>query len=270
MPELPEVETIKNCLLPQVRGRCFTGVTLLWPGLVRQPSPEEFCNRLSGQQIEDIQRRGKYLIFRLSQGDRLVLHLKMTGVLLLQPSSAPAQPHTRAVFHLGKEANIHFWDQRKFGAAWLVGDELTVVGNLGPEPLDERFTPEVLGKILSRHNMPLKALLLEQNIIAGIGNMYADEALFAARISPLKSGHDLTEEETKRLHQAIREVLSAAIQHSGASVDTYKQPDGELGTAHLFFQVAHRRGERCRNCHAAIQRTTVRGRGTYFCPVCQR
>ena len=270
MPELPEVETIKNCLLPQVVGRRFTGVTLLWPRLVREPSPEEFCHRIAGQTIKDIRRRGKYLLFHLSGGERLILHLKMTGVLLLQLSSVPVEPHTRAVLHLDNGTDLSFCDQRKFGAVWLVKDERVVIGKLGPEPLDNNFTPDVLGKMLQRHATPIKALLFDQNIIAGIGNMYADEALFAAGISPLKRAKDLSAEESKRLHQAIRQVLTAAIGHGGASVNTYQQPNGQRGLAHFFFQVAHRRGERCYTCHTAIERITIRGRGTYFCPNCQK
>lgn len=270
MPELPEVETIKNCLLPQVAGRRFTDVTLLWPRLVRAPSPEEFRQRLAGQTIKDVSRRGKYLLFHLSEGEKLILHLKMTGVLLLQPSSASVEPHTRAMLHLDNGADLRFCDQRKFGAIWLVRDEMTVLGKLGVEPLSDNFTPEALGKLLQRHAMPIKALLFDQNIIAGIGNMYADEALFAAGISPLRRAKDLSAEEAKRLHQAIQQVLTAAIGHGGASVNTYQQPDGQRGLAHFFFKVAHRRGDRCYVCHTPIDRITVRGRGTYFCPGCQK
>jgi formamidopyrimidine-DNA glycosylase len=270
MPELPEVETIKNCLLPQVVGRRFTDVTLLWPRLVRQPSLLEFRQRLVGQTIKDVSRRGKYLIFSLLGGERLILHLKMTGVLLLQPSSTPVEPRTRAVLHLDNGTDLRFRDQRKFGAMWLVGDEMAVLGKLGVEPLSDDFTPEMLGKLLQRHAMPIKALLFDQNIIAGIGNMYADEALFAARISPLRIARDLSAEETKRLQHAIRQVLTAAIGHGGASVNTYQQPDGQPGTAHFFFKVAHRRGERCYICNTPIGRITIRGRGTYFCPNCQK
>jgi formamidopyrimidine-DNA glycosylase len=269
MPELPEVETIKNCLRPQVVGRRLTGATLHWPRVVRQPSPEEFCRRLAGQTIEDVGRRGKYLIFHLTGRERLIVHLKMTGVLLIQPSTAPLDPHTRAILHLDDGADIRFCDQRKFGAMWLVENELAVVGKLGPEPLEDAFTPEILAAILKRHSIPVKALLFDQNMIAGIGNMYADEALFAARISPLKPAAEISKNETKRLHRAIRDVLTAAIGHGGASVNTYQQPNGERGLAHFFFQVAHRRGERCYVCGTPIERVVVRARGTYFCPRCQ-
>ena len=269
MPELPEVETIKNYLLPRVVGRRFTGITLLWLGMVRKLPPEEFCRRLVGRTVEDIRRRGKYLLFSLSSGEILILHLKMSGFLLLRPSPAKPEPYTRALFHLDNGAELRFCDQRRFGTIWLVKDEAEIVGKLGPEPLDPGFTPEVLGRLLRQHSMVIKALLFDQNIIAGIGNMYADEALFAAQIHPLRKARDLSWEEVKRLHEAIRRVLKAAIEQSGASVDTYQRPDGELGTAHFLFKVAHRDHELCYDCGTPIERILVRGRGTYFCPKCQ-
>ena len=270
MPELPEVETIKNYLLPRLVGHSFAGVRLFDNKILRQPSPEDFRHRLVGQTIKDIRRRGKYLIFHLSEHEKLILHLKMTGFLLLRHSSAAPEPYTRAVFHLDNDTNLYFCDQRKFGTMWLVKDEAEVVGRLGPESLDHSLTCEALSRLLSRHNVPIKVLLCDQNIIAGIGNMYADEALFAARIHPLRKARELSQQEVERLHEAIRQVLTAAIGHGGASVDTYRHPDGELGDAHFFFQVAHRGGEPCYNCNTLIERISLRGRGTYFCPKCQR
>lgn len=269
MPELPEVETIKNYLLPRVVGHRFAEVTLIWSRAVHQPSPEEFCRRVIGQTIKDIRRRGKYLLLCLDR-ETLILHLKMTGVLLLQFSCAELNPYTRAVFRLDNDTKLCLCDQRKFGAMWLVKDEREVVGKLGPEPLDHSFTPEALSAILSRHSMPVKALLCDQNLIAGIGNMYADEALFAARTHPLKKAKDIPRKEAARLHRAIRRVLTAAIGYGGASVDTYQHPNGEPGSAQFFFQVAHRRGELCPSCGTLIERIRIRGRGTYFCPMCQK
>jgi len=269
MPELPEVETIKNCLQSRIAGRRFTGVNLIWPGMVRKPSPEEFCRRLSKQTIKDIGRRGKYLLFHLDR-KTLIIHLKMTGVLLLQPSPTELHRHTRVVFYLDNDTEIHFLDQRKFGAVWLVEDEREVVDKLGPEPLTCDFTPEALSAVLSRHSIPVKALLCDQNLIAGVGNMYADEALFAARIDPEKKATALSAEEVKRLHKAILQVLTAGIGNDGASVNTYQLPDGRRGTAHQAFCVAHRYGEQCPECGATIERVRVRGRGTYFCPRCQK
>ncbi|MFC1939450.1 bifunctional DNA-formamidopyrimidine glycosylase/DNA-(apurinic or apyrimidinic site) lyase [Chloroflexota bacterium] len=269
MPELPEVETVKNELLPYVLGHRITGVTLIWEGIVRQPSAEEFCSRVIGQEIIGITRRGKYLIAGLSGGEVLIIHLKMTGSLLVSRDSSEPPRYTRAIIHLDKDTNIFFRDPRKFGVLRLVKDENSVVGKLGPEPLEADFTPEVLARCLAGRTAPMKALLCEQSIIAGIGSMYADEALFAIGIHPLRSGGSLSRQEIERLHSAIRQILWAAIGNKGASVDTYFRPDGTKGIAHFEFKVAHRGGKPCYNCGTPIQRIPIRNRGSYFCPRCQ-
>ena len=270
MPELPEVETIRNELLPHIVGRQVTGVTLFWEGIVRQPSVKEFCSRLIGQRLTGLARRGKYLIFSLSGGEVLIIHLRMTGSLLLKPASAEADKFVRAILHLDKETELHFRDPRKLGVMWLVEDVDSVVGKLGPEPLEAGFTPQVLAQCFTNRTAPLKDLLSDQTFIAGVGNMYADEALFAARIHPLRRGGSLSSEEIKHLHQAIQHVLWSAIGNKGASTDTYFRPDGTRGTAHFQFQVAHRLGGKlCSVCGAIIERIVVRNRGTYFCPKCQ-
>lgn len=270
MPELPEVETIKNELAPYVTGRTITGVTLLWEGVVREPSPREFQTGIKGKTIARLVRRGKYLIFNLDGGAVLVIHLRMSGSLLLNPSSAELERFVRAIFDLDNGARLYFRDPRKFGRMWLVKDVNKIVGGLGPEPLEPDFTPEVLAKLLAKRTAPIKALLCDQALIAGIGNMYADEALFAAGIHPLRVGGSLTREEIERLYRAIREVLAAAIGNKGASIVNYYRPGGELGIAHFQFRVAHRRGELCPVCGTPVQRIVVRNRGTYFCPRCQR
>lgn len=270
MPELPEVETIKNCLVPQVIGRRFLKVNLIWPGQVRRPSPEEFRRDIVGQTMEGLRRRGKYLIFDLSGGLKLILHLKMTGCLMVSSWDAEPCPHTRAILFLDNATSIHFIDQRKFGGMWLLKDEREVIGRLGIEPLDRDFGAEALRELLVRHDVPVKPLLCDQTVIAGIGNMYADEALFEAGINPLRSTRKLKARECERLYNAISHVLIEGIARCGASVNTYRQPDGEPGFAHLFFKVAHRRGERCYRCETPIKRIALRGRGTYFCPTCQK
>jgi formamidopyrimidine-DNA glycosylase len=270
MPELPEVETIKRELAPKIIGRSFTEVELFWQKAVREPSPEEFCKRIAGKRIEGIHRRGKYLILQLSGGKELIIHLKMTGVLLLTPTSQRLQKHTTAIFKLDEGIRLHFLDQRKFGAMWIVDNEDKVIGKLGPEPLGASFTPAVLRQLASKRHLPIKALLCDQHTIAGIGNMYADEALFAARIHPLKAANSLSDTEIGHLHSWIIEVLERGIKHKGASVSTYLRPDGKTGNAHSQFQVAHRRGEKCLFCGSPLSRITIRGRGTYFCPSCQR
>jgi formamidopyrimidine-DNA glycosylase len=162
-----------------------------------------------------------------------------------------------------------FSDRRRLGLIWLVDDANAVIGKLGPEPFDESFTPGILGQRLSRHHIPVKAALLDQSIVAGIGNMYADEALFAARIHPLRKADALSPKEVQTLYHCIRRVLQAAIGSKGASVDTYVRPEGELGTAHSDFKVAHKGGEPCPVCGCPIERALVQNRGTYFCPRCQ-
>ncbi|MFC1984650.1 bifunctional DNA-formamidopyrimidine glycosylase/DNA-(apurinic or apyrimidinic site) lyase [Chloroflexota bacterium] len=259
MPELPEVETVKNELLPHIVGRRITGVTLFWEGIVHRPSVKEFCSRLIGQRFTGLARRGKYLLFSLTSDEVLIIHLRMTGSLLIGLDSSEPPKYTRAIIHLDKNFNIFFRDPRKFGVMRLVGEAISVVGKLGPEPLETNFTPQILANGLVNRTAPIKALLCDQAVIAGIGNMYADEALFAAKIHPLRSGGSLSSAEIECLHRAIQQVLWSAIGNKGASVDTYFE-----------FQVAHRLGgESCSICGTPIKRITIRNRGTYFCPKCQ-
>jgi formamidopyrimidine-DNA glycosylase len=267
MPELPEVETIKNELAPWVVGQSFTRVTILDAKLLCGCSAKEVRRGLVGQKVESLERRGKYLIFHLSNGRSLIIHLRMTGSLLLDPEEDTRYP--RAVFQLSNGRRFVFSDRRRLGKMWLVDDAHTVVCKLGPEPLDKSFTPRVLRQRLSRHHVPIKAALLDQGIVAGIGNMYADEALFAARIHPLRKFDELSPKDVRTLHNNIRRILQAAIGSKGASVDTYVRPEGELGTAHFDFKVAHKGGEPCPVCGGTIERVVVQNRGTYFCPRCQ-
>jgi len=266
MPELPEVETIKNELSPWVVGQSFTEVAVFDTALVPGSSAEEFRHKLIGQTIQGLERRGKYLIFNLAN-QALIMHFRMTGVLLLNPKGFDR--YARVAFRFSNGARLVFSDLRRFGVMRLVENVDTVVGKLGPEPLSESFTPEVLAKQLKNRHLPIKAALIDQNLIAGIGNMYADEALFAARIHPLRKAGALSAHEIQSLYRSIREVLCSAIGNKGASVDTYVRPGGQIGTAHFHFQVAHRGGELCPVCHTPIERILVRNRGTYFCPNCQ-
>jgi formamidopyrimidine-DNA glycosylase len=269
MPELPEVETIKNELTPHVVGRCIKGVTLYWEGMVAEPSPQEFVARIKGQCVSRIARRGKYLIFSLSGGQLMIIHLKMSGALLLGPDSSQTPNYTRAVIHLDDGNHIFFRDPRKFGRMRLAGEGDTTIGALGPEPLEDSFILPVLQECLSKRRGPIKAVLLDQAVIAGIGNMYADEALFDAGIHPFRSANSLSEVEIKRLYYSIRRILTDAIGAKGASVNTYLRPGGQKGKAHFEFKVAHKRGEKCSVCEEWLQRLVVRGRSSYFCPRCQ-
>ena len=269
MPELPEVETIKRDLVPTIVGRRFLDVILNWPKMVLNPSPEAFSRRLVGQCIEGLDRRGKYLILRLASGEALILHFRMSGSLLFAPQDEP-NAYCRAVFILDDGVRLCFRDQRKLGKMWLVDDESVVVGGLGPEPLGPDFTPDVLAQRLANRSAPIKALLCDQGLLAGVGNMYADEALFAAGIHPLREAKSLSAEEIARLHSALRRVLSEAIGSHGATVSDYWRPDGEAGTAQFVFKVAHRGGQPCPVCATPIERIPIRGRGSCFCPNCQK
>ncbi len=269
MPELPEVETIRSELAPHLIGRRITGVNLTWEGSVKQPSPQDFRRRLTGQEITALGRRGKYLVFSLSGGDSLAIHLRMTGILLLKPPEAQPERYTRAVFQLDDGSQLFFNDMRKLGMLRLAEDAEGITGGLGPEPLEEDFTTQSLAGLLKGRKAPIKALLLDQHLLAGVGNMYADEALFSAGIHPLRAGGNLNKGEIERLHRAVREVLRKAIANKGASIDSYLRPDGTPGTAHDEFRVAHKRNQPCPRCSTTIQRISIRNRGSYHCPKCQ-
>jgi len=267
MPELPEVETIRNELSPWVAGQSFTQVGIFDAQLVAETSAEGLRHELVGQTIRSLERRGKYLIFNLSGGQCLIVHLRMTGSLLLNPDGIDR--YARAAFCFSNGTWLVFRDQRRLGLIRLVENAETVVGKLGPEPLAESFTAGVLAGLLIKHHIPIKAALLDQNIIAGIGNMYADEALFGARIHPLRQADALSLQEIQALHHSIRNVLWSAIGSKGASVDTYVRPEGQLGVAQFGFKVAHRNGQPCSVCGTPIKRISLRNRGAYFCPNCQ-
>jgi formamidopyrimidine-DNA glycosylase len=247
-------------------GHKIESVELLWDGMVKQPSPEEFCKKVTGRTVTSITRRGKYLFLHLDKNGILMMHMKMTGSLLINPENSR---FTRAVLHLDNGTAIHFSDARKFGKMWLEKDASAVLDKLGPEPIDNDFTVKTLAEILKKRTAPVKAVILDQAIIAGVGNMYADEALYDARIHPAKEAAKLTPAEIKRLHASIIKVLLKGIEKKGASVRDYVRPDGEPGTAHDDFVVAHGAGKKCPVCGGEIQRIVVRGRGTYFCPKCQ-
>ena len=209
MPELPEVETTINDLKPFVTGKRIDKVAVLSEKTVAQPSVEEFRQGLSGRKIMALKRRGKHLIFELDNGRFLIVHLRMTGSLLLKPAAAEPEKYVRLVFYLNDGTAVHFRDVRRFGRMWLVKDANSVTGKLGPEPLEAEFTPRVLAQILDNRKTDIKSLLLDQTLIAGIGNMYADEALYYARLHPLRAANSLTRSEIEKLHGAIQKVLKA-------------------------------------------------------------
>jgi formamidopyrimidine-DNA glycosylase len=271
MPELPEVETIANGLRGPLIGRTFTGVLVGWENIVARPAVPEFQQRIRGRQILDIRRRGKYLIFDLSGGGSLLIHLKMTGQLVVRPGDVPPDKYGHTVFDLDDGRQLRFLDMRKFGRVYLVADEKEVVEDLGPEPLADDFTLSEFSALIGKRRGALKPLLLNQQFIAGIGNIYADEALFAAGIHPQRKADTLTDDEIERLYQAIRQVLRQALADQGTTFDgVYRKVDGGEGEHQENLRVFRRKGQPCPRCGRAIERIVVGGRGTHLCLRCQK
>ena len=271
MPELPEVETIVNDLAPQAEGRGFQEVLVQWPGAVGKQAPEELAAGLAGQRVLRVSRRGKYILFRLSSGQTLIFHLGMTGRLCVPGPDEPPDPYCRATFHLDEGRELRFGDVRKFGRIWLVDDAACVVGTLGPDALDPCLGPEGLIERLERRpGARIKALLLDQAFLAGLGNIYADEALYEARIHPARRAATLPEDRVRELHEAIRVVLQRSIRNRGTSFSDYRDGLGRKGNNQEALLVFRRAGDPCPRCGTIIRRIVVAGRGTYFCPTCQQ
>jgi len=272
MPELPEVETIRRQLEPEVRGATIAELEVLDPRWTRPVAPEEVSGPVAGRRIEALGRRGKYLLLRLDGGDTLVMHLRMTGNLLLTEHGQPDQAYLRARIRLGDGRELRFTDARRFGEAFLLGAEALEErfrGRLGVEPLSKEFTTEELGRTASGSRAPLKSFLLDQARLAGVGNIYADEALFRARLHPLSPAGSMREEHLGALRDGVIEALSAGLDGGGASIDDYRDARGERGSMQDEFLVHRREGEPCPRCGETIRRIVVGGRSTYYCPGCQ-
>jgi formamidopyrimidine-DNA glycosylase len=275
MPELPEVETIRRQLEPRVVGRRIVEAEVLDPLWSAPIAPAEMEAKLSGRVIVALGRRGKYLVAEL-EGERfLVMHLRMTGNLLWSaPGGGPAPPYLRVRLLLERDDALLFTDLRRFGTGRVIDgrDELVryLAERVGPEPLDPSFTPEVLRGQAKGRRAPVKAFLLDQRRVAGVGNIYADEALFRARVHPLKPAGRLRRAEVERLHAALIEALEAGIESFGASIDRYRDANGARGSMQERFLVHRREGLPCPRCGAAITKLRAAGRGTYVCPRCQR
>ena len=270
MPELPEVETIRLALKNGGRGaesiltHRVLESCLLWERTLAEPTPQEFQERILGQEISDVDRRGKFLLLHLSP-DTLIIHLRMSGDLNVMSQAEPVAPHDRFWLGLDGDLRLAFNDTRKFGRVWLVADPETVTGSLGPEPLANSFSPQDFHVRLLAYHRQLKPLLLDQTFIAGLGNIYTDEALHLANLHPLKISNTLDESQSKRLWSSIRQVLQEGIERQGASIDwVYKGGDFQN-----YFRVYQRTGEPCPECGNPIQRITVGQRGTHYCQNCQ-
>ena len=270
MPELPEVETTVRALRRPLIGQVITAVHNRWPRHIALPALPEMQMRIANQRIEAITRRAKYLVFHLSEGENLVIHLKMTGHLFVTPAETPLDKHTHTVFELANGQELRFKDTRKFGRVYLVDNTQEFFGALGPEPLDDTFTVEQLEERLKDRTRALKPLLLDQTFIAGIGNIYADEALFYAGLHPERKANTLTADHIKSLHAAIQKVLQLGIDREGASISDYIKPDGSKGDMQNAVAVFRRTGMPCNQCGNPIRRIILGGRSTHFCPNCQK
>jgi formamidopyrimidine-DNA glycosylase len=275
MPELPEVETVARSLREDLVGSTIQGVTVRWTRTVALPAGQragdEFRSTLLGRRILSVGRRGKYLVIALDEG-YLLIHLKMSGRLQVVPRDEPADKHVQVAFDLDGDRQFRFRDVRKFGRIYLVDRPEIVTAMLGPEPLAEDLTLADFRRLLARRSGRLKSLLLNQAFLAGLGNIYADEALFRARLHPLRRAATLSDEEQERLYRAVRSVLEEAIANQGTTLSDggYVDAQGQAGRYQERLAVYHRAGEPCRWCQAPIERLVIGGRSSHFCPSCQR
>jgi formamidopyrimidine-DNA glycosylase len=274
MPELPEVETIVRKLRPHLVNRRIVDVQVLWARTVDRPNLPDFRRALTGATITGLGRRGKFIVFTLSSGRVMLVHLRMSGKFKLRsPEEGPGDhEHTRLRMELDDGAWLEFINQRKFGRFYLVDDVQEIVGPLGPEPLSEAFTVSWLEGALEGRRGEIKRLLLNQHFLAGLGNIYASEALWRARIHPERASGSLNREEVRRLHDAIVTTLASGITHGGTSLDDrqYVYPDGGLGGYQEQLCVYDREGDRCPRCGYELARIVQGQRSTYLCPYCQR
>lgn len=274
MPELPEVETVRRTLEKHLVGLSFTGVDVHMPKVIRTPGLEEFNNLLVGPKITKLDRRGKYLLIHFASNYTLVTHLRMTGRLVYSPPEEPLAKHTHVVFYLSNGNQLRFADMRQFGRMSLVPtgelDSLSGLKDLGVEPLSDKFTREFMKKELRRRRTRLKSLLLDQTFIAGLGNIYADEALHRARLHPERLANDLNPREITRLYQAVREVIQEGIENRGTTFRDYVDGEGQAGNFQEMLKVYSREGQPCHCCGTSVNRIRVGGRSSYFCPQCQK
>ena len=270
MPELPEVETIRLHLRrgsdeePSLVGQRIEGVSLRWPRHIVEPAVSTFRKQIRGRTVQDVRRRGKFILIPLD-GRTLAIHLMMSGDLRIADSASPRGRFDHTVFNLESGWQLRFSDSRKFGRVYLLKDPGGLLGKIGPEPLSDDFDSAALDQILSEHRRALKPLLIDQTVIAGLGNIYADEALHRAKLHPLRQSDSLNSAEVRDLWEGIRAALQSGLDHNGASIDwVYRGGDFQN-----YFRAYGRAGEPCPACGTEIVRTVVGQRGTYFCPTCQ-
>ncbi len=274
VPELPEVETVRRTLIHLVKGKTIDEVKVTWPNIIKRPvEVEQFCDALKGQTIQDVHRRGKFLKIILDNYV-LVSHLRMEGKYALAEKDEPIDKHTHVIFLFKDGTQLRYKDVRKFGTMHLFQpgeEELSPpLSTLGPEPFEELFTAEVLKNRIGRTSRKIKAVLLDQQVVVGLGNIYVDEALFRARIHPERVASQLTDEELDRLHKEIVATLQEAVEKGGSTIRSYVNTQGEMGMFQLQLYVYGKKDEPCVVCGTPIKKYVVAGRGTHICPSCQK
>lgn len=274
MPELPEVETVKRVLEPQIRGLTIKEVFINRPEVIAHPAADAFCRLLTGQKVDCIIRRGKFLKVVLDSGDDIVLHLRMTGCLLLAPADVPEEKHTHIVFRLSNGMELRFSDTRRFGRFWLLrkdeADPYSGIGKLGLEPFDTELTAAYLIAHFGKRRKAIKECLLEQNVVAGIGNIYSDEILFTAGIYPARPANSLRPKEWERLAAVIPERLAYFTEKNKLTPEEYFETKGQDYRNTPFLQVYGREGKPCPSCGEILRRIVVGGRSSVYCPACQQ
>ncbi|MBT2726984.1 DNA-formamidopyrimidine glycosylase [Bacillus sp. ISL-75] len=274
MPELPEVETVRKTLKKLVVNKTIKDISVFWPKIIKSPlEVEQFVDALAGETIVDVGRRGKFLII-YTDHFALVSHLRMEGKYGLYPKEEPYDKHTHVLFHFTDGTELRYRDVRKFGTMHLYkkGDEFLtepLIG-LGPEPFSEEFTVEYLTKKVEKTNRKIKTALLDQKFFVGLGNIYVDEALFRAGIHPERIANTLNKNELALLHREIVATLSEAVKKGGSTIRSYVNSQGEIGMFQLELYAYGRKGEECKRCGTPLEKTTVGGRGTHYCPHCQK
>lgn len=287
MPELPEVETIKSDLAKKIVGKTITAVDFLWTGISKGTTPDEFNKKVVGQKITRVERRAKNLYFTLSNGFNLLFHMKMTGHLIFtdkcwqvdeagrwikqggkeSPLYDPLNQYIRMIFSLSGDKILAFSDLRKFAYVKLLDNEnlKEALADYGPEPFSKDFTIDYLESALKNKKTPIKKALMNQALIAGIGNIYADEILYDTKIHPLKPAAEITRDEIKRLHEATISILRLSIEKRGTSTSDFRDASGKKGEFESYLKVYRKTGQRC-GCGETIKRIVVGGRGTHYCP----
>lgn len=274
MPELPEVETIKRTLEPLVVGKYIENVRMLRNSVIKHPLPDEFAQKIVNRRIESLGRRGKYLLVNLSGGYTLVVHLRMTGHFVCAEHTIEAEKHTHVIFELNDGYELRFSDVRRFGCLWLIAsgelDDFTGMSRLGPDAWGGYLSAEHLKKVLAKRKISIKQGLLDQSVVAGLGNIYVDEVLFACGVSPLRKTSSITDGEWCKLAEIIPQILGKSIENKGTTFSDYVDGEGKKGYHVVYLDAYGRAGKPCRRCGDVLVKEKIAGRGTVYCPNCQK